>query len=132
MSRSVTGPAVPFPDGVNVVTTDYTPSSLQSALKGQDAVVCCVGYPGLMSQVAVIEAAEAVGVHRFIPSEFGNDTLIAGLDEMEKLMLTKRQVLERLQAVAEKNENFSWTALATGPFIDWVGIPNPPPFILPS
>ena len=122
LSRSVTGPKVPFPDTVKVITTDYTSPSLQSALKGQDAIVSCIGYPGLTSQMAVIDAAEAVGVRRFIPSEFGGDTRIAGLEEVDKLMLPKRQVLERLNMVAEKNESFSWTALATGPFIDWVGI----------
>jgi hypothetical protein len=121
LSRSVSTSSVPLPENVTIVKTDYTSSSLQSALKGQDAVVSCVGYPGLMSQLDVIDAAEAVGVQRFIPSEFGDDTLIANwLEDLEKIMFWKRRVLQHLEEVAGRNENFSWTGLANGPFIDWV------------
>ncbi len=121
LSRSVSTSSVPFPENVTVVKTDLTSSSLQSALKGQDAVVSCVGYPGLMSQLDVIDAAEAVGVQRFVPSEFGDDTLSANwIEDLEKVMSGKRRVLQHLQEVAGRNGKFSWTGLASGPFIDWV------------
>ena len=121
LSRSVSTSSVPFPEKVNVVKTDLTSSSLQSALKGQDAVVSCVGYPGLVSQLDVIDAAEAVGVQRFIPSEFGGDTLSGTfLEDLKEAMAGKRRALQHLIEVAERNEKFSWTGLATGPFIDWV------------
>ena len=74
-----------------------------------------------MSQLDVIDAAEAVGVQRFVPSEFGDDTLSGNwLRDLEKIMSGKRRVLQHLGEVAGRNEKFSWTGLANGPFIDWV------------
>lgn len=88
LRRSISTSSVSFPDNVTVVKTNYTSSSLQSALKGQDAVVSCVGFPGLTSQLDVIDAAKAVGVQRFFPSEFGDDTLSGkGLEELRRSCL---------------------------------------------
>jgi len=109
-----------FPSGVHVIKTDYSPSSLRLALQGQDAVICSFGFEALDMQIALIDAAEEVGVKRFVPSEFGTQRTENDLPEFEALMQKKQQVEDYMRGKAEKNRNFTWSAFATGPFLDWV------------
>lgn len=60
-----------FPQGVTVIKTDYTVEGLADALLGQDAAVCVVGPGGIASHVAMIDAAEAAWMQRFIINDFG-------------------------------------------------------------
>jgi hypothetical protein len=94
---------------------------LQDALRGQDAVVSAVGMQGIPDQINIIEAAVSVGVKRFIPSEFGNALDQKRLAELEFTREPKKRVLEYAKEKAAENRDFTWTALATGNFIDWVG-----------
>lgn len=60
-----------FPAGVKVKEVDYSsPSSLESALAGIDAVVATL--MALDAQAELIKAAAKAGVKLFVPSEFGN------------------------------------------------------------
>lgn len=58
-------------------STDYhDPAALVALLRGQDAVVSCLGdsAAAVAAQRALIAAAVEAGVRRFVPSEFGADT----------------------------------------------------------
>ncbi|KAF8244888.1 NAD(P)-binding protein [Wilcoxina mikolae CBS 423.85] len=109
-----------FPDGIKVIKTDYTSlPALKEALCGQDAVVCAVGVQGIPDQINLIDAAEAVGVKRFILDEFGNAPDQKRLPELEFAREQKKRILVHAMEKAAENSSFTWTALATGNFIDW-------------
>jgi uncharacterized protein YbjT (DUF2867 family) len=109
-----------FPSEVKVVKTDYSAGSLANAFKGQDAVVSIVGNAGFAGQTAIIDAAVAAGVKRFIPSEFGSDTANDKVRAIVPIFNGKKQVVDYLKT--KESGDFSWTALITGPFLDWVGM----------
>lgn len=61
----------------------------------------------------------ATGVKRFIPSEFGSNTLNARVVELFSPALDlKVSVLKYLKE--QESRGLSWTGIATGPFFDWV------------
>lgn len=65
--------------GVHLVKGDVNdPVSLDKACAGKDAVISALGGGQLMQQEALLHAAKAAGVKRFIPSEFGVDPHAAG------------------------------------------------------
>lgn len=70
-----------FPDGIDVVKTDFDLESLTKILQGRDAVVSFLPIVSLASQAVVIEAAIAAGVKRFIPSEYGSDSTVSRQDQ---------------------------------------------------
>ncbi|MCJ1422116.1 hypothetical protein MMC32_008492, partial [Xylographa parallela] len=116
------GSTAGIPAGIRVATVDYTSvESLTEALKGQDAVVSCVGAFGLAAQPNIVEAASAVGVKRFIPAEFGADTLNPQTRAFP-ILKDKIQIQEML---AEKYEQsgMTYSLLFTGLFLDW-GLEN--------
>jgi hypothetical protein len=101
---------------------DYSSvDSLKSALSGQDAVVStlagvAVGQP----QRNAIDAALAVGVKRFIPSEFGINTRQARGTPIAQILAGKIATVDYLEELAAKNEGFTWTGVTTGLFFDSV------------
>jgi len=104
-----------------IVEVDYQlPDSLRAALSGQDAVVSCIGDTpaAVQSQQALIEASIAAGVKRFIPSEFGSDTTN---EKVKTFPFFKPKLAHQklLHEAAERDKNFSYSVLATGPFLDW-------------
>lgn len=105
-----------------MLKTDYTPPSLLRAFQGQDAVVCTVGPMGILEQIKMIDAAAAVGVKRFIPSEFGADRNKEVHPDFERLQHGKITVLGYLIEKCKGNNNLTWTCVASGPFLDWVRI----------
>ena len=115
-----------FPASVRVIQADYvSQDSLKVALKDQHAVVSVVGFAGLSSQRALIDACLAEGntVSRFIPSEFGNNTILAEnvLPELKMFMQPKEDTLTYLRNVCSSlDSRLSFTGLATGPFMDWI------------
>lgn len=115
-------PSTDFPSGVTTKKVDYESiESLKEALTGNDAVICTLTSFAGGIQPALIDAASAVGVKRFMPSEFG--TSIYGHDEksfLKKAMTGKAKVISYLQGKAEENQNFTWTALSNGFFFDSV------------
>jgi uncharacterized protein YbjT (DUF2867 family) len=107
-----------FPSGVKVIKSDYSPSSLESAFKGQDAVISLVGNTGFAGQKAFVDAAIAAGVKRFVPSEFGSDTASARLRELVPIFNAKRAIIN--YAKTKEGSGLTWTGFITGPFFDWV------------
>lgn len=66
-------PPAPLPATVKLLTVSdaYTPSELTAAFRGQDAIVNCMTTLHVAAQVAIIDAAIAAGVRRYVPSEYG-------------------------------------------------------------
>lgn len=112
------GSSAAFPAGADVVEVDFAAAaSLAAALAGQDAVVSTVGPAGFGAQRALIDAAAAAGVRRFLPSEFGAD-----LDNPHTRALPvyppKVQVQEYLKAKCEAS-GMSYTLVYNAAFLDW-------------
>lgn len=107
-----------FPSGVDVADVDYdSVDSLAAALKGQDAVVSTVGFPGLLAQRTIVDAAVAAGVKRFIPSEFGSD-LSNPRNQGYPVFAGKVQVEEYLSDKAKTSE-ITYTYIYNNAFLDW-------------
>ncbi|KAK6216839.1 isoflavone reductase [Colletotrichum tabaci] len=110
------GSSATFPDGAKVVKSDYSAESLEKVLKGQDAVVSMLPIMALEEQTKIAEAAIKAGVKRFIPSEYGSDSLSDDVIAAVPFFQPKKAHLEWL---ATKEAQISWTAIITGPFFDW-------------
>lgn len=117
--RRVTSTAT-YPAGVTVKETDFTFKSLQDVLSGQDAVVSCIAGAHAETELRIINMAEAMGVQRFIPSEYGADMHGKAIPEYTAMQGGKKKVLEHLVELASSNNNFTWTSLIPGPFFDYV------------
>lgn len=107
-----------------IKTVDYDSlDSLKSALTGQDAVVSVIATAALGQQQKLVDAAYAVGVKRFIPSEFGiNTRKLEGL-KIGSIVAHKTKLVDDLQKKAEEKPDFSWTGLSNGLFFDLVSSP---------
>ncbi|PYH46050.1 aromatic alcohol reductase [Aspergillus saccharolyticus JOP 1030-1] len=107
-----------FDERVKVSAVDYdSPESLQSALQGQDVVVDARAIVPSESTIRLIDAAIAAGVTRFIPSEFGTDTLNPRSAELPVFAnkVASRQYLEQVA----QSSPLSYSLLFTGPFLDF-------------
>jgi len=113
-----------FPSGVHVLKTDYTPASLASVFASLpasshiDAVVSNLNGAALgQAQLALIDAAKAARVKRFLPSEFGSDTNNGKVLELVELLRGKKQIVDYLRS--KEGDGFTWTAVITGLFLDY-------------
>ncbi|QIW96313.1 hypothetical protein AMS68_001831 [Peltaster fructicola] len=109
------------PSQVCVRKVDYMDEEqLISALKGQDAVISCLGdtASAVSAQRALIEASIKAGVKRFLPSEFGSDTSCAYVRSLP-FFRSKIEHQDVLKSAAMQCPNFSYTILYTGLFLDW-------------
>ncbi|KAL5333706.1 hypothetical protein BJX70DRAFT_48201 [Aspergillus crustosus] len=108
-----------FPPTVQVVKVDYNSvEQLTAALQGKDAVIATVTTAATDIQVALIQAAVAAGVHRYIPAEFSSNMgnpKSAALPVYQPLL----KILEQLQEAAAANPEFSYTSIRNGMFLDW-------------
>ncbi|KAL1653921.1 hypothetical protein SLS61_003322 [Didymella pomorum] len=68
-------------------------------------------------QMRIIDAAIAAGVRRFMPHEFGHDTLNKGISSRVLKSAGRAKIIEHLQA-ASKIANFEWVGIATGYTLD--------------
>ncbi|KEF53485.1 uncharacterized protein A1O9_10460 [Exophiala aquamarina CBS 119918] len=92
--------------------------SLTAALQGVEVVVSCVSTLAIGNQNSLIDASVAAGVKRFVPAEFGMDSLnplCAQLPVCAPKVATQRYLHEKCLAYPE----FSWTGIANGLFLDW-------------
>ncbi|KAF9698479.1 hypothetical protein EKO04_003762 [Ascochyta lentis] len=111
------GSSSTFPSGVNVLRANYESiDSLKQAFQGQDAVISIVGGSALGDQNKLIDAAVAAGVKRFIPSEYGVDTTNPKVLAIAPFFQAKISTVDYLKS---KEDALSWTAVATGAFLDW-------------
>jgi hypothetical protein len=77
-----------------------------------------VTIAALTSQTAIIDAAVAAGVRRFIPAEFGCDTAPANAAEVVPPLAMKKDVVVYLQS--KEADGLSWTSICCGMWLDWV------------
>jgi hypothetical protein len=112
--------AATFPPGIRVIKVEYTTENLIAALCGQDAAVCVVGPAGIHHQIAMIDAAEASGVKRFIVDDFGWGPSVRGLPEFHNVRAKRMAQWDHAKERAEANPGFSWTGISSGNPIDWV------------
>ena len=107
-----------MPEKVHVAHVDYDSlDDLTQALQGQDAVVSTLGSAAIALQLRLVEAAAKAHVKRFIPSEFGANTL----NEKTAALPIFADKL-RVQAALEKEASSSgltYTLICTGPLLDW-------------
>ncbi|KAF7554809.1 hypothetical protein G7Z17_g2649 [Cylindrodendrum hubeiense] len=91
---------------------------LTEALTGIDVVVSTLATESISAQSALINAAIASGVTRFIPSEFGSDTANT---KTRNLPVYKHKVMiqDDLVKKAEQNPSFSYTLIFNNAFLDW-------------
>lgn len=111
-----------YPDNVSVVRVDDTShADLVTTLQGQDAIVSAVGSTraALNGQIPLAKAAVEAGVKLFIPTGYGFDNGDSKLDALTPIFRMKHAVVQELQALAEKNQNFNWASIATGSWLDW-------------
>ncbi|KAM3498438.1 hypothetical protein MY10362_008243 [Beauveria mimosiformis] len=111
-----------YPASVKVVDVDFSSAdALTSALQGQDVVVSTLPADVASLQVALIDAAVAAGVKRFLPSEFGCN-LDNALSRQIPVFAEKIKIEEYLKERAAAGR-ISYTFVYNGPFLDW-GIQN--------
>lgn len=107
-----------FPPTVTTVSVDYDSlDSLTNALKGQEALISTLNSAAIAPQLLLIEAAAKAHVKRFIPSEFGGDTLNEKAASLP-VFKPKVQVSDVLEKEAASS-GMTYTIICTGPFLDW-------------
>lgn len=108
-----------FASGVKKLTSDFTPSSLLKAFKGQDAVIDLIAQNTVEGRKGFIDAAVSANVKRYIPSEFSgnmeNKTNVA----IFPFFADRVTVADYAKEKAATSPSFSYTILSTGPFYDW-------------
>lgn len=112
-----------FPPGIDVKRVDFAClDPVKDALRGQDAVISMVSTASSDQQRLLVDACVAVGVKRFIPSEFGVADYQSALPypEMAGVIQGKLDLLDYLQSKSDANSGFTWTRICTGLFFEWV------------
>ena len=69
-------------------------------------------------QIRIIDAAIAAGVKRFIPDEFGHDTLNKTIQSRIPKYAGRAKVINYLKHSSKSNPSFEWSAIATGYTLD--------------
>ena len=108
-----------FPSHIKVhrVADNYPEVELLQAFKGQDAIVSTIATAEAFKQQAIIDAAIKAGVKRFVPSEFGSDTLIdKAVAILPQYFEGKTKTVEYLKS--KEKDGLTWTAFVTGPFFE--------------
>ncbi|KAI1347844.1 NAD(P)-binding protein [Xylaria sp. FL0043] len=107
-----------FPQSVKVAEVDYESlDSLTNVLRGQDAVISTIATAALDRQLLLVEAAAKAGVKRFLPSEFGSDTLHPKTSQLP-CYVDKIAVQNALKKEAQAS-GMTYTFVINGPFFDW-------------
>ncbi|KAH8743151.1 hypothetical protein F5883DRAFT_593956 [Diaporthe sp. PMI_573] len=103
---------------VNVKVVNFNShDALVEAFAGQDAVIDATMSPDTSMPLRMVEAAVAVGVARFIPSEFSLDPHNAKTRAIP-VYGPKNEVLARLQELATTGV-ITYTTISNGAFLDW-------------
>ncbi|KAL4948212.1 hypothetical protein BDW69DRAFT_176950 [Aspergillus filifer] len=111
----------PHPN-LTIKEVDFTSvEPLTAALNGPTppkVLISCLATLAIGSQNPLVDAAVAAGVQRFIPAEFGMDS-INPLARALPVCAPKAATQAYLAEKAGSNEGFSWTGIANGLFLDW-------------
>ena len=104
--------------GVQHKKSYFSSISLHSAFAGQDLIISTISGGDSALQILIIDTAIVAGVKRFIPHEFGHDTLSPQIQARIPQYAGQAKVIDHLKATAEAHPNFEWTAIATGYTLD--------------
>jgi hypothetical protein len=105
--------------GLTVMEVDFGDSgSIRPALEGVTVVVSCLATLAIGAQNTLIDAACAAGVRRFIPAEFGMDSLNPLCVELP-VCRPKVATQRYLALKSSEHPDFTWTGIANGLFLDW-------------
>ncbi|CAA9958923.1 NmrA multi-domain protein [Pyrenophora teres f. maculata] len=96
--------------------SDFSTASLLGAFSGHDLIISTMSGGDSDLQIRIIDAAVAAGVKRFIPDEFGHDTLNRSIQTRIKKYAGRAKVIDYLQHMSKSA--FEWTAIATGYILD--------------
>ncbi|KAF9690987.1 hypothetical protein EKO04_010940 [Ascochyta lentis] len=105
-------------DEVKHHKSDFSPASLKSAFAGQDLVISTNGGGDFEQQIGIINAAIAAGVRRFMPHEFGHDTLNKKIEKRILKSAGRAKVIDHLRKVSTDTPHFEWVGVATGYTLD--------------
>lgn len=105
-------------DAVKHHKSDFSPASLKSAFAGQDLVISTTAGGDSDQQIGIIDAAIAAGVRRFVPHEFGHDTLNKGISKRILKCAGRAKVIEHLRTASTNTADFEWVGVATGYTLD--------------
>jgi nucleoside-diphosphate-sugar epimerase len=106
---------------ITIQRCEYTVPNLVPVFRNADGVICAIAVQQIRVQAILLEAAEKAGVKRFILDEFANSpTNQVGLAELRNFgpVVTKQSMVELAKSLSVSNPAFTWSALATGNFID--------------
>jgi hypothetical protein len=118
-SQTLSLPSHVSPHAVEHKKSDFTTKSLEEAFAGQDLVISTMSGGDIELQTRIIDATVAAGVKRFIPHEFGHDTLNTGIQERIPKYSGRAKVLEHLQNITAKDtQGFDYIGIATGYTLD--------------
>ncbi|CAG7979342.1 unnamed protein product [Penicillium olsonii] len=109
-----------FDSRARVTKVDYESlDSIKNALADQEIAVSTLNVGGvpLAIHLRIIDAAVAAGVKRFIPSEFGSNTVNPQTAKLP-VFADKIKVQDHLKTVS-RDSGLSYSFLITGPFLDW-------------
>ncbi|EDU39614.1 NmrA multi-domain protein [Pyrenophora tritici-repentis] len=95
--------------------SDFSTASLLGAFSGQDIIISTMSGGDSDLQIRIVDAAVAAGVKRFIPDEFGHDTLNRSIQTRIPKYAGRATVIDYLQHMSK---SFEWTAIATGYTLD--------------
>ena len=98
--------------------SDFSATSLKSALAGQDLIISTTAGGDSDQQIGIINATVAAGVRRFMPHEFGHDTLNQEISKRIVKSAGRARVIKHLQAVTTDTDGFEWVGVATGYTLD--------------
>ncbi|KAL4933779.1 aromatic alcohol reductase [Aspergillus undulatus] len=92
--------------------------ALHDAKNPVEIVISCLATHAIGAQNPLIDAAVAVDVKRFIPAEFGMDSMNE-LSRALPVCAPKAATQAYLHQKSQANPEFSWTGIANGLFLDW-------------
>lgn len=92
--------------------------SLTRALRGAEVVISCLATLAIDSQTPLIDASVAAGVKRFMPAEFGMDSLNPLCMQLP-VCAPKVRTQNYLHKMSSSAPGFTWTGIANGLFLDW-------------
>ncbi|GME25213.1 hypothetical protein GTA08_BOTSDO03473 [Neofusicoccum parvum] len=87
----------------HATTTDFSAASLRAAFAAQDLVISTVGGNDYGLQTRIVNAAVAAGVPRFVPAEFGQDSLSPSVRARLPPSAERARVVQYLRAM-EKDD----------------------------
>jgi uncharacterized protein YbjT (DUF2867 family) len=109
-----------LPDHLNTITiTDsYPTEELVAAFRGVDVVINCMTTVSVAEQFRMIDAAVAVGVQRYVPSEFGLNNMRPEAQALSSVFRDKARVQEYLRAKAGEGA-IEWMSISCGMWLKW-------------